>query len=173
MMKIIALILSGFIFSCNNKPKPVVENQVNILDTLKHTPDKYDSIVEAAQRRDNPFANQNDIYHKVYINEFKLDYYKLLFVAANNNYSAAKQILDLDHSGFTEPMLTQDDYALIKKLVYADNKLMNKDSADRMGSVAEGAEGKHTFQYIMNKLNSKWLDSLAEARYIIYLTNYK
>jgi hypothetical protein len=44
---------------------------------------------------------------------------------------------------------------------------MQIDSMDRIGRVAEGAEGKHPLDFIIEKLNSKWLDSLSRKRYRI------
>jgi hypothetical protein len=39
------------------------------------------------------------------------------------------------------------------------------DSANSIGRVAEGAEGKHVFDLILKKFGHKWIDSIAELRY--------
>jgi hypothetical protein len=58
-----------------------------------------------------------------------------------------------------------DDYKLIDSLTTVDNQKMRMDSARSIGRVAEGAEGKHPLGFILDKLDSKWLDSLANKRY--------
>ena len=42
---------------------------------------------------------------------------------------------------------------------------MKADSIRRIGTVAEGAEGKHVLGFIVNRLRSNYLDSIAKTRY--------
>ncbi len=104
-------------------------------------------------------------YKSIYIDQFKLTYFRQLLIKGYNNSEAIQQIIKLDHSGFTEPILTMDDYKLIDSLTTADNQKMQMDSTNSIGKVAEGAEGKHPLGFILGKLESKWLDSLANKRY--------
>jgi len=90
-----------------------------------------------------------------------------MLVKGFNNSKAVQELIDLDHSGFTEPILTIDDLELIDSLTTTDNIKMKIDSANRIGRVAEGAEGKHPLGFILDKIDSKWLDSLANKRYRI------
>ncbi len=110
-------------------------------------------------------------YNEIYIHQFKLTYFKKLLQAGFNNSEAVKSIITFDNSGFTEPVLTNEDYQLIERLVQADQQQMRADSVARIGRVAEGAEGKHVFSHIITKLEGKWLDSLAKERY--KLSNFR
>ena len=56
-------------------------------------------------------------------------------------------------------------YCFLGSIVLLDNIKMTSDSVNRIGNVAEGAEGKHVLAYILNRLESKWLESLAKERY--------
>ena len=49
--------------------------------------------------------------------------------------------------------------------IYRDNQIMMEDSTNRIGMVAEGAEGKHVIGYLISKFEHKWIDSLAKVRY--------
>ncbi len=81
-----------------------------------------------------------------------------------NKSKAIEEIISSDYSGFTEPILTAGDYALIDSLTTADNEIMKIDSAN--GHLrAEGAQGKRPLGLILKKLNSKWMDSIANKRY--------
>lgn len=104
-------------------------------------------------------------YKSLYIDQFKLTYFRKILQAGFNQSEAIKTVIKFDRSGFTEPLLTEDDYHLIDSLVYIDNLQMIADSIKRIGRVAEGAEGKHVFDYILNKFGSKWIDSVARHRY--------
>ena len=61
--------------------------------------------------------------------------------------------------------MTIDDYRLIDSLTKVDNNKLTMDSTNSIGRVAEGAEGKHILGYVIGKIQSKWLDSLANKRY--------
>ncbi len=39
------------------------------------------------------------------------------------------------------------------------------DSTNRIGMVAEGAEGKHVLAYLISKYERRWIDSVAKVRY--------
>ena len=115
----------------------------------------------------NNFTSQKAIYKSIYIDQFKLAYFQQVLVKGFNNSKAAQELIDVDHSGFTEPILTIDDLELIDSLTTIDNIKMKMDSINRIGRVAEGAEGKHALGFILDKIESKWLDSLANKRYKI------
>ncbi len=102
-------------------------------------------------------------YKEIYINQFKLTYFRKLLIKSYNNSAAVKEIIGNDHSGFTEPILTMDDYNLIDSFTTIDHKHLIADSLNGYKR-AEGAQGKRSLGYIMDKLNSKWLDRLAKQR---------
>jgi hypothetical protein len=107
----------------------------------------------------------NDTQYKdIYLKQFKLVYFRELLIKSFNNSKAVQQIISNDHSGFTEPVLTEEDHKLIDSLTFRDNEILIADSAE--GRLrAEGAQGKRPLEYIMEKLTSKWLDSLAIQRF--------
>lgn len=109
--------------------------------------------------------SQKTTDRSIYIDQFKLTYFRQMLVKGYNNSKAIQEIINSDHSGFTEPVLTTDDFKLIDSLTTADNKKMQSDSTRSIGKVAEGAEGKHPLGFMLKKLNSKWFDSLAINRY--------
>jgi len=102
-------------------------------------------------------------YKNVYIDQFKLTYLRKLMLKGYNNSTAVREIISTDHSGFTEPILTEEDYHLIDSLTTVDNQHLIADSIDGSRR-AEGSQGKRPLGYIMDKLASKWLDSLAKRR---------
>jgi hypothetical protein len=102
-------------------------------------------------------------YKAIYIDQFKLTYLRKLMVKGYNNSTAVREIINADHSGFTEPILTEEDYLLIDSLTTIDNQYLIADSTDGRRR-AEGSQGKRPLGYIMDKLGSKWLDSLAKRR---------
>jgi hypothetical protein len=102
-------------------------------------------------------------YKAIYIDQFKLTYFKQILVKSYNNSEAIQEILQSDNSGFTEPILTEEDYALIDSLTTADNEKIKADSTQG-DQRAEGAQGKRPLGYILNRLDSKWLDSIARKR---------
>jgi len=110
-------------------------------------------------------TSQKSIYKSVYIDQFKLTYFRQILVKGFNRSDAIQEVIKFDKSGFTEPLLTVDDLNLIDSLTTVDNLRMQTDSAHRIGRVAEGFEGKHPLGFILEKINSKWLDSLARKRY--------
>lgn len=102
-------------------------------------------------------------YKDIYVEQFKLTYFRKLLLTSYNNSTAVREIMNIDHSGFTEPILTEDDLKLIDSLTTIDNKNLIADSTEGRRR-AEGAQGKRPLGYIMNKLSNKWLDSLAKRR---------
>lgn len=102
-------------------------------------------------------------YKETYINQFKLTYFRKLLIKSYNNSAAVQEIIRSDHSGFTEPILTSADYKLIDSFTNLDYQYLITDSINGYKR-AEGAEGKRSLGYIMDKLNSKWLDRLAKQR---------
>ena len=103
-------------------------------------------------------------YKSIYISQFKLTYFRHLLLKGYNKSNSIQEIIKLDHSGFTELILTVDDYIFIDSLTKVDNQIMVTDSIEGIRRV-EGSQGKRPLGYIIDKLNSKWLDSLAKKRY--------
>jgi hypothetical protein len=101
---------------------------------------------------------------EVYLDEFKITYFKSLLRKGFNNAKGYDDAVKIDRSHFAEPLLTQDDYILIDSLTTVGNKIMTKDSIESFGRRAEGAEGKQVFYYVLDQYNSKWLDSIAHKR---------
>jgi hypothetical protein len=102
----------------------------------------------------------------IYIDEFRLTYFRQILAKSYNHSKSVQEIIDLDHSGFTEQILTTNDYSLIDSLTTADNEKMKIDST--FGNQrAEGAQGKRQLAFILNRLDGKWIDSVAEERYKI------
>ena len=89
-----------------------------------------------------------------------------MLIKGYNNSNSIREIIDNDHSGFTEPLLTSEDLNLIDSLTKVDNTKMKIDSTEGNGR-AEGSNGKRPLGFILYKLKSKWLDSLAKKRYLI------
>jgi len=112
-------------------------------------------------------TDQNQI-EESYVYDFKINYFRKLLREGFNNSDAIRNVLASDHSGYGEPILSEDDQKLIDSLVKIDNKNMVSDSLKRIGTVAEGAQGKHVLDYSLFKYQSKWLDSIAKARFQMY-----
>ncbi|MDP2037447.1 MAG: hypothetical protein Q8L04_08690 [Ignavibacteria bacterium] len=97
------------------------------------------------------------------MDQFKLTYLRQLLRKSYNNSNAVQEIIINDNSGFTEPFLTANDLHIIDSLTTLDNEYLKVDSAQGIQR-AEGANGKRPLGFIMKKLTSKWLDSLAKRR---------
>ena len=110
-------------------------------------------------------SSQTAMYKSIYIDQFKLKYFTQMLINGYNNSQAIQEIISIDHSGFTEPILTEDDYNFIDSITRIDNQKMQSDSANSIGRVAEGAKGKHILGFVLGRISSKWLDSLANKRY--------
>ena len=92
-----------------------------------------------------------------------MTYFRLLLSKSYNNSNSVRDIISNDHSGFTEPILTEIDFKLIDSLTTIDNQRLITDSSE--GHLrAEGAQGKRPLGFIMDILTSKWLDSLSKSR---------
>lgn len=102
-------------------------------------------------------------YKEIYSDQFKLTYFQKLLIKSYNNSSAVREIINTDHSGFTEAILSEEDFKLIDSLTTVDNQRLIADSTEGYRR-AEGSNGKRPLGYIMDKLNNKWLDSLAKRR---------
>lgn len=102
---------------------------------------------------------------EIYLYIFKLTYFKKLLLIGYNNSPEIKEVILTDQSGFSEIILTPADYLLIDSLVRIDNSILVQDSLNRIGRVAEGAEGKRIISYALEKYQSRWLDKLAKQRY--------
>jgi hypothetical protein len=102
--------------------------------------------------------------NEVYLDEFKITYFKSLLRKGFNNSKDYDDAVKIDRSHFAEPILTQDDYTFIDSLTSVGNKIMTKDSIESFEKRAEGAEGKQVFYYVLDQYNSKWLDSIAHKR---------
>ncbi len=103
-------------------------------------------------------------YKDIYLNQFKLAYFRQLLVKSYNNSKAIREIIEADYSGFAEPILSEEDFKLIDSLTTVDNQRLIADSTEGHRR-AEGSNGKRPLGYIMDKLNSQWLDSLAKRRF--------
>ena len=108
--------------------------------------------------------SQKVMYKSIYIDQFRLTYFRKILIKSFNNSNAIREIYSIDHSGFTEPILTESDYAIIDSLTTIDNEKLKLDSANG-NRRAEGSQGKRPFGYIIEIINSKWLDSIANKRY--------
>jgi hypothetical protein len=109
-------------------------------------------------------TSQKAMYKSIYIDQFKLTYFRQFLKKGYNNSTAIQEIISTDHSGFTEPILNEDDYNLIDSLTTVENEKMKIDSANG-NRRAEGAQGKRPLGFIVDRLSNKWLDSLARQRF--------
>jgi hypothetical protein len=108
-----------------------------------------------------------------YLRVFKMTYFRNILKEGFNNSEAFKSIFENQFSGYGEPLLYLEDLKLIKTLAKEANLKLTKDSIERIGRVGEGAEGKHVVAYALEEYNSKWLDSLAKARYKFFKKIYR
>jgi len=68
---------------------------------------------------------------EIYVEKFKLIYIRE-YLTKNYNNSIA---INLDCSGFSEPILTMDDYKLIDSLTTIDSTKLTNDAINRIGKV--------------------------------------
>ncbi|HEY0668010.1 MAG TPA: hypothetical protein VGD22_07535 [Sphingobacteriaceae bacterium] len=111
-------------------------------------------------------TREEEMFKSIYINQFRLTYFRQMLIKSYNNSEAVREIINNDNSGFTEKILTDEDYNLIDSLTAVDNNKMQIDST-KGNMRAEGAQGKRPLGFILDKIRSKWLDSLANERYEI------
>lgn len=105
----------------------------------------------------------------LYTEEFKLVYFKELLAKGFNSDIRYLQATSIDRSSFTEPILSSDDLELIDSITSLDNQKMVSDSIQSILKRAEGAAGKRVFKYALDRYQSRWLDSIANSRFIIFL----
>lgn len=115
----------------------------------------------------NAVSNKEKEFKAIYMNQIKLTYFRQILKKGYNYSSAVQEILNTDHSGFTEQVITEEDYISIDSLTTLDNEKMKTDSIEGIYR-AEGSQGKRQLEYIINKLNSGFLDSFARKRYKSY-----
>lgn len=101
---------------------------------------------------------------EIYVESFKMTYFKKMLLAGFRNSTEVKSILNEDHSNFSEIVLTMDDYLFIDSIVAIDQKKIIADSAYNIGIRAEGAVGKRVFNFALNRYESKWLNNVAKQR---------
>ena len=104
-------------------------------------------------------------YKAIYIRQFRTVYFQKILKEGFNQSAAINEMISSDRSLFTEPILTWEDLRLIDSLVSTDNAKMRGDSISRIGKIAEGAEGKHVLGFVMDRLRSNYIDSIAKTRY--------
>lgn len=93
----------------------------------------FTSLIGVQCKSTRSLASQKKMYKTIYIDQFRLTYFRQLLIKSYNNSNAIRQIVKSDHSGFTEPILTIYDYNLIDSLTTADNQKMQIDSARSIG----------------------------------------
>ena len=103
-------------------------------------------------------------FKEIYMNQFKLVYTKQLLKKSYNNSVSINLILNEDKSGFTEPILTQEDYIYIDSITTIEAKKIKIDSTESIGKVAEGAEGKHILSYLIAKIENNDFNKLIKKR---------
>ena len=108
--------------------------------------------------------SQKAMYKSIYVDQFKLTYFRKLLKKGYNNSLAIQEIINTDSSGFMEPILTEDDYLFIDSLTTVENEAMRIDSSNG-NRRSEGSQGKRPLGLILDRLSSKWLDNLANKRY--------
>jgi hypothetical protein len=106
-----------------------------------------------------------------YIYDFKMTFYKRVLLHGFNQSQEIKTVISTDRSGYGEPILLPTDILLIDSLSIVANQKMIQDSAKSIGKMAEGAQGKRVFDYLLTAYHSKWLDSIAKSRYKYFEAN--
>ena len=93
-------------------------------------------------------------FNEIYVNQFKLTYTKQLLKKSYNNSAQINSVLTEDRSGFTEPILTDEDYRFIDSITTIEANKIKIDSTESIGRVAEGGEGKHVLAFLIQRLES-------------------
>ena len=104
----------------------------------------------------------------LYNEEFKIVYFEELLKKGFNSDKGYLQAVSIDRSNFAEPMLSPDDLKLIDSITFVDNQKMVLDSIQSVLTRAEGAVGKQVFKYALDRYQSRWLDSIANSRFVIF-----
>ncbi len=118
-------------------------------------------------------SRNNKQVKDAYSYSFKMSYFKKILLEGFNKSDAIVSVMSIDQSGFGENILSIDDYKFIDSLAKLDNKIMIQDSLNKIGRVAEGAQGKHIFDYAILKYESKWLNRLTKKRYKIFKKSHQ
>ena len=119
-------------------------------------------------------VNYEERLKEAEVYDYKLTYFRKLLLEGFNHSDAVKNLLSNDASkGIADPALSTYDNEFLDSCVKVDNLVIIKDSVRRdslfkQGKIAEGNQGKYVFSYALERFNSKWLDSLAKARYSVY-----
>ena len=108
-----------------------------------------------------------------FIYDFKTKYFEGMLLHAFNKSPAIKEILGQDHSGYGDPIMSQENMHLIDSLTKLDNQKMVSDSAWSIEHMHEGVGGKRVLDYVLAKYQSKWLDSIAKARCRLFIKDWK
>ncbi|WP_395067141.1 hypothetical protein [Flavobacterium sp.] len=103
-------------------------------------------------------------FKEIYVNQFKLTYAKQLLKKSYNNSVNINSILYEDKSGFTEPILTINDYNYIDSITTIETNKIKIDSTESIGRVAEGAEGKHILSFLFRRIESTELNKTIKRR---------
>ena len=98
-------------------------------------------MVSASCQSTRRTPSTNAEYKEIYLDQFKLTYFRQLLAKSYNNSNSVREIIGADHSGFTEPILTDEDYRIIDSLTALDNQHLIIDSIEGHRR-AEGAKGK-------------------------------
>ena len=110
------------------------------------------------------FKDNKTTIKSIYIEEFKIAYFRSCLKYSFNNSKEINNLLHIDRSGYGEPILG-NGYFLIDSLSKIALKKIQQDSIQSLGRVAEGSQGKKVFSNCLKGYNSKWLDSIANAEY--------
>ena len=106
----------------------------------------------------------------IYVDQFKLTYFRVLLSKSYNNSAAVREIIENDYSGFTEPIITTVDMKIIDSLTTIDNQYLITDSAQG-NERAEGSQGKRPMSFILSKMKSRELDKLAKERMSVFIAD--
>ena len=138
MKQLLFIVLIFFTISCSPK-KEISQDNLNS-----------DKLIE---------QNSEEDYKQIYLNEFKLFYFKSCLKHGFDNNESIKALNNIDNSGYAEPILGMT-YLTIDSLAKFEYKKMYRAE----GEVAEGAEGMHVYSTCLTAYTSKWLDSLARIK---------
>ncbi len=94
-----------------------------------------------------------------------MTYFDAMLRTAFNNSQKINAVLLADSHHFTEPVLSMADKHLIDSFVLIHNNQLVNDSINRIGRVAKGAENKHVWDFVLDKMQGRWLDSFAKQGY--------
>ncbi|NCI50395.1 hypothetical protein GWC95_10715 [Sediminibacterium roseum] len=106
---------------------------------------------------------------EVYVYSFKMTYFKKMLLSGFDNSAAIKTVVASDQSGYSEIVLSMDDFRFIDSVVAADRAKLSADSLAGIGRVAEGAGGKRVFDCALARYESKWLNDAATRRSRYYV----